>query len=157
MFFLISGWWFVTNGKDQGWAPCSYLEGDKDEEEAMTSLGISLCYREDLKFTVYSLSPCTIQEDTQKYYSVDNYEAEEDDEISFKRGAIVDVLQKSMDGWWLVRIDKAVGLAPATFLKKVEVQELDSTSQVCMLWPGRPNSRHHEAIICGIVSSCLLC
>lgn len=55
--FFISGWWFVTNGKDQGWAPCSYLEGDKDEEEAMTSLGISLCYREDLKFTVYFLSP----------------------------------------------------------------------------------------------------
>lgn len=62
---------------------------------------------------------------------MDNYEAEEDDEISFKRGAIVDVLQKSMDGWWLVRINKAVGLAPATFLKKVEVQELDNTSQVC--------------------------
>jgi len=49
---------------------------------------------------------------------VDNYEAEEDDEISFKRGTVVEVLQKSLDGWWMVKINKQVGLAPATFLKK---------------------------------------
>lgn len=51
---------------------------------------------------------------------MDNYQAEEEDEISFKRGATVDVLQKSLDGWWVVKLDKVVGLAPATFLKKVE-------------------------------------
>lgn len=32
------GWWFVSNGREEGWAPCSYLEGDK-EEEAVTNLG----------------------------------------------------------------------------------------------------------------------
>ena len=56
---------------------------------------------------------------------MDNYEAEEDDEISFKRGTVVEVLQKSLDGWWMVKINKQVGLAPATFLKKeVENPEL---------------------------------
>lgn len=56
----------------------------------------------------------------EKYYTVDDYQAEEEDEISFKRGLTVEVLQKSLDGWWVVKVDKVVGLAPATFLKKVE-------------------------------------
>lgn len=49
---------------------------------------------------------------------MDDYKAEEEDEISFKRGITLDVLQKSLDGWWVVKMDKVVGLAPATFLKK---------------------------------------
>lgn len=79
----------------------------------------------DLPFT--SLCPLPHIEDAEKYYSVDNYTAEEGDEISLKKGVVVDVLQKSLDGWWVVRIDKVVGLAPATFLKKVENRELDAT------------------------------
>lgn len=63
----------------------------------------------------------------EKYYSVDNYTAEEEDEISFEKGVVVEVLQKSLDGWWVVKLDKVVGLAPATFLKKVENQEMDPT------------------------------
>ena len=55
---------------------------------------------------------------------MDDYEAEEEDEVSFKRGIVLDVLQKSLDGWWVVKIEKKIGLAPATFLKKVEAQSL---------------------------------
>ena len=35
------GWWFVSNGQEEGWAPCSYLErlNGKDEEETISSLG----------------------------------------------------------------------------------------------------------------------
>lgn len=29
----------MSNGRDEGWAPCSYLEGDK-EEEVVTNLGM---------------------------------------------------------------------------------------------------------------------
>ena len=38
----ISGWWFVSNGQEEGWAPCSYLEsmkGDKEDDDAISSLG----------------------------------------------------------------------------------------------------------------------
>ena len=49
---------------------------------------------------------------------MDDYEAEEDDEISFPKGTIVDVLQKRLDGWWFVKLDEKTGLAPATFLRK---------------------------------------
>ena len=30
----------MSNGRDEGWAPCSYLEGEKDEE-GITNLGKS--------------------------------------------------------------------------------------------------------------------
>ncbi len=36
---------------------------------------------------------------------------------------VVEVLQKSLDGWWMIKVDKHVGLAPATFLKKMENPE----------------------------------
>ena len=49
---------------------------------------------------------------------MDDYEAEEEDEISFPKGAVVDVLQKRLDGWWFVKHEDRTGLAPATFLRK---------------------------------------
>ena len=36
------GWWFVSVGAEEGWAPCSYLErlnGKEEEEETISSLG----------------------------------------------------------------------------------------------------------------------
>ena len=39
---LIIGWWFVSNGKDEGWAPCSYLEGEKDEGKQVRSPVINM-------------------------------------------------------------------------------------------------------------------
>ena len=46
--------------------------------------------------------------------------AEEDDELSFPKGVTVQVLQKSLDGWWLIKHDGKAALAPATFLVKKE-------------------------------------
>ena len=56
--------------------------------------------------------------DIEKYITVEKYVAEEDDEMSFPKGVTVDVLQKSLDGWWLVKHEGKTALAPATFLKK---------------------------------------
>lgn len=64
----------------------------------------------------------------EKYYSVDHYNVEEEDEVPLRQGEVVEVLQKSMDGWWKVKVmSKQVGLAPATFLKKLENVEIQSS------------------------------
>lgn len=99
---LEDGWWFVCNGDEEGWAPCSYLERldhDLSEDDTVSSL------------------------DVEKYTTVEPYSAEEQDELSFAAGLAVDVLQKSLDGWWLVKLvaDGTTGLAPATLLKKAEM------------------------------------
>ena len=51
---------------------------------------------------------------------MDDYEADEDDEISFPEGAVVDVMQKRLSGWWLVKYEDQIGLAPGTFLRKAK-------------------------------------
>lgn len=35
--------------------------------------------------------------------TVNGYEAENDDEITFDQGVVVEVIQKNLDGWWLIR------------------------------------------------------
>ena len=59
-----------------------------------------------------------IVSDVEKHHSIDSYEAEEADEISFPKGVIVDVIQKRLNGWWFVKYEDKSGLAPATFLRK---------------------------------------
>lgn len=58
--------------------------------------------------------------DIERYQTVAPYTAVEDDEISFAQSLTVEVLQKSLTGWWLIRCEGNVGLAPATYLKKIE-------------------------------------
>lgn len=95
------GWWFVAKGLEEGWVPCSYLEPLKvgQEDDTISSL------------------------DIEKYVTVEKYTAEEDDELSFPKGVTVDVLQKSLDGWWLIKHDGKTALAPATFLVRKEPSE----------------------------------
>jgi len=49
--------------------------------------------------------------------------------VGLRGGEEVEVLQKSIDGWWMVKLAGGqVGLAPATFLKKVmKVEDKSST------------------------------
>ena len=62
----------------------------------------------------------------ERYITVEKYTAEEEDELSFPKGVTVDVLQKSLDGWWLIKHDGKAALAPATFLVKKETSNEDS-------------------------------
>ena len=37
------------------------------------------------------------------FITIEAHTAEEDDELSFETGVIVDVLHKHLDGWWVAR------------------------------------------------------
>ena len=76
--------------------------------------------------------PHTHTTDIEKYLTVEAYVAEEEDELSFPKGVTVDVLQKSLDGWWLVKHEGKAALAPATFLvKKESSSENSPVSRQC--------------------------
>ena len=75
---------------------------------------------------LYCLSVST---DVERYLTIEKYTAEEEDEISFPKGVTVDVLQKSLDGWWLIKYNGKAALAPATFLVKKETSNEGSPVQ----------------------------
>ena len=76
----------------------------------------------------HCLDACTIHTDVEHYITIEKYTAEEQDELSFPKGVKVDVLQKSLDGWWLIKYEGKAALAPATFLVKETTKE---NSSVC--------------------------
>ncbi|CAL8272383.1 unnamed protein product [Lota lota] len=101
-----AGWWLVENeDKRLAWFPAPYLEkledGEDDEDE-------------DEEDDDQTDSPTGIG---ALYTVVKNYKAANRDEVSVNIGSVVEVLQKSDNGWWLVRSGGQVGYVPTLYLQ----------------------------------------
>ena len=64
---------------------------------ARASKLINLRYTTDMLFFLLLL---LLEE---RYIAARAYSANEPDELGFQKGVVVDVLQKNVDGWWLIR------------------------------------------------------
>ncbi|XP_060565530.1 SH3 and PX domain-containing protein 2A-like isoform X2 [Ruditapes philippinarum] len=95
-----TGWWFVNVEDEQGWVPSTCLEREDGLKEDST-----------VKFA---------PGEEEQYLCTEEFRAEGEDEISMERGAVVDVIEKNLEGWWLVRYNGQEGYVPATFLLKTE-------------------------------------
>ncbi|XP_077866527.1 SH3 and PX domain-containing protein 2B-like, partial [Saccoglossus kowalevskii] len=94
-----SGWWFVSLDEEQGWVPATFLQKcDNDEPN------------EDF---------VSVDTNQEKYITTHSFEAQSGDELSLNIGVILDVVQKSLDGWWFAKYQDKEGWVPATYLKKV--------------------------------------
>ncbi|XP_019596854.1 SH3 and PX domain-containing protein 2B isoform X2 [Rhinolophus sinicus] len=91
-----SGWWFVSTAEEQGWVPATCLEGQDGVQDE------------------FSLQP----EEEEKYMVIYPYTARDQDEMNLERGAVVEVIQKNLEGWWKIRYQGKEGWAPASYLKK---------------------------------------
>ncbi|XP_037835140.1 SH3 and PX domain-containing protein 2B isoform X2 [Kryptolebias marmoratus] len=94
-----SGWWFVCSEDAQGWVPATCLEAQDDPDD-------------------FSLPG----EEEEKYSVIYPYAARDQDEIDLERGMIVEVIQKNLEGWWKIRYQGREGWAPASYLKKADIQ-----------------------------------
>lgn len=94
-----AGWWLVENDdKRMAWFPAPYLEkidDDDDDEDNVDG----------------------IPERGMLYTAVKSYKATKDDEISVAIGTVVEVLQKSDNGWWLIRYNGKAGYIPTMYLQ----------------------------------------
>ncbi|XP_069579201.1 neutrophil cytosol factor 1 [Brachyistius frenatus] len=91
-----NGWWFCQCESKRGWIPASFLEpldGPEETEEAEPD------YEGELHVTVQ------------------NYIAEQEDEISLEVGETIEVIHKLLDGWWVVRKGDDTGHFPSMFLQ----------------------------------------
>ncbi|XP_020491964.1 NADPH oxidase organizer 1a [Labrus bergylta] len=93
-----AGWWLVEKeDKRMAWFPAPYLEKladeiDEDEIDGTDDRGLLYC-------------------------AAKSYKATKDDEISVAIGAVVEVLQKSDNGWWLIRYNGKAGYIPTMYLQ----------------------------------------
>ncbi|KAF6731584.1 SH3 and PX domain-containing protein 2B [Oryzias melastigma] len=94
-----SGWWFVSSEDAQGWVPATCLEAQDDPDD----------------FTLPG-------EEEEKYSVIYPYSARDQDEIDLERGMVVEVIQKNLEGWWKIRYQGREGWAPASYLKKSDIQ-----------------------------------
>lgn len=94
------GWWLVDRDGELGWAPASHLEPTDDGAE-VTSAKHFAPGKEEI------------------YVSIKRYQATAADELSFDADVMLKVVEKTLDGWWLVRYQGDEGWAPAMHLKRV--------------------------------------
>ncbi|XP_077596926.1 SH3 and PX domain-containing protein 2B isoform X2 [Stigmatopora nigra] len=122
-----SGWWFVSSEDAQGWVPATCLEAQDDTddftlqgEEAPRRFW-SLPRHVGRRRTLGDLFSSGFGQE-EKYSVVYPYTARDQDEIDLERGMIVEVIQKNLEGWWKIRYQGREGWAPASYLKKADIQ-----------------------------------
>ncbi|XP_069628860.1 SH3 and PX domain-containing protein 2B isoform X2 [Haliaeetus albicilla] len=91
-----SGWWFVSTSEEQGWVPATCLEAQDGVQDE------------------FSMQP----DEEEKYTVIYPYTARDQDEMNLDKGAVVEVIQKNLEGWWKIRYQGQEGWAPASYLKK---------------------------------------
>ncbi|OCT64430.1 NADPH oxidase organizer 1 [Xenopus laevis] len=93
-----SGWWLVENEeKHLAWFPAPYLK-DLDNNEDTDSGAAS-------------------EDEGILYYAARAYGSMNSDEVSITVGVLVEVIEKSNNGWWLVRYNGKAGYVPSMYLK----------------------------------------
>ncbi|KAM4624520.1 NADPH oxidase organizer 1-like [Polymixia lowei] len=102
-----AGWWLVENeDKRLAWFPAPYLEMcDKEEEE------------EDDEEEAEEEDELDGILGGALYCAVRNYVTKKHDEVPLSIGAVVEVLRKTNDGWWLIRYNGKAGYFPSMYLQ----------------------------------------
>lgn len=110
-----------------GWAPASYLklrddddiEEEEEENEALIQQDRGIEYISPISYDIIT-GICVVIAAGARYISTLSYKAARDDEISFASGAIVRIIRKYIDGWWLAKYNGEEGFVPGTYFKKFD-------------------------------------
>lgn len=104
----LNGWWFVSSCYGQGYVPQAILrcthEVSSDSE----------------------IIPVVIEE---FYQAIRDYKRIKIDEIDLKIGDFVRVIEKSLSGWWKIKNEGRIGLAPAVCLIRLTRKSSISSSE----------------------------
>nr|XP_033819637.1 NADPH oxidase organizer 1-like [Geotrypetes seraphini] len=93
-----TGWWLVENeDKQLAWFPAPYLKKHIRANEN----GHTRAWAREGVF----------------YFAAKGYEAQSADELSVANGVIIEVLEKSENGWWLVWYNGKAGYVPSMYLR----------------------------------------
>ncbi|XP_035194239.1 SH3 and PX domain-containing protein 2B isoform X1 [Oxyura jamaicensis] len=119
-----SGWWFVSTSEEQGWVPATCLEAQDGVQDEFSM------QPDEVPWRYWSLPRHVGRRRTlgdlytsgwgqeEKYTVIYPYTARDQDEMNLDKGAVVEVIQKNLEGWWKIRYQGQEGWAPASYLKK---------------------------------------
>ena len=93
-FIHYIGWWFVSCQKGEGWVPSTVLEPRRASLKN---------HKEDQDSILIPDEKSTDWKQPVPYYVMEDYRANQTDELSLSAGDYVHVLYQSMSGWWTVR------------------------------------------------------
>ena len=80
-----TGWWLAILNVKQGWVPSSFLAPLEASTTSDNNKDFSLENR------------------GQEYVAKVSYQGEQKEDVTFPKGARLEVLEKNENGWWLVR------------------------------------------------------
>ncbi|XP_052014640.1 intersectin-1 isoform X4 [Apodemus sylvaticus] len=113
------GWWegeLQARGKKRqiGWFPANYVK--------LLSPGTS-------KITPTELPKTTVQPAVCQVIGMYDYVAQNDDELAFSKGQVINVLSKEDPDWWKGEVSGQVGLFPSNYVKLTA--DTDPSQQWC--------------------------
>ncbi|XP_035674150.1 neutrophil cytosolic factor 1-like [Branchiostoma floridae] len=133
----LSGWWLVENAScERGWVPASHLEADTPSPTPKPGTQSVGSPATQPGHETGSMSESGGEAPIQRYVTTRPYTATEDDELSFCVGAVLQVLQRTDDGWWQARYSGQDGFVPAMFLRPYNtpyVHMVAATSKLSMV------------------------
>lgn len=138
-------WWLVKNNQGkQGYVPSNYVEKITGIQSSSGFSGDNLYSGANMGAATAAapmmnsnpimspptnlLSSSTAQtSDFERCTANHDYKASRDDELNLRKGQIVDILEKSADGWWMGRSEGKDGWFPSNFVEmKSEISAGDS-------------------------------
>lgn len=60
-----------------------------------------------------------MEKEESVFRAIYSYISQEEGEVNFNEGDMVEVIQRSNNGWWLVRTTEGLGWGPSNYLQSV--------------------------------------
>ncbi|CAH8615841.1 unnamed protein product [Heterobilharzia americana] len=106
----------------------SEVGGENETEASVNSHKIAQSNIEikQVASSLIPIKPNTTEESSIFYRTVRQWIGDDEDDLSFKSGETLKVIEKDDDGWWLAEnIQGQQGLIPMNFLKEIDFSELE--------------------------------
>ncbi|CAF2167987.1 unnamed protein product [Rotaria magnacalcarata] len=119
-----NGWWLVNKGNQKGYVPATFLE-TTELNPATKYIINKTCEADPDESRLTRSSSIDISNLTKlvTFRCIQDFNADDKNEMSLKQNDIVEVLDNTDNGWWLVNKGNQKGYVPATFLVPTELHQ----------------------------------